>query len=193
MNSLAGAGVGPKTLNTSIANLGGIASQAENNMGTLNQQSQAAGQGATQGYQNLAQNGLPFYRNTTDYSSGMNAQAFAPQRAALLRQTNQYANMPSGYRDAMLTSLAAQEGRSFDNSNIQNALMNQQAKAQGLAGLQGEQQIAGNEALGYGALGAGANQAIMQGPRKPGMLGAIGGAMNNVMNTAFSQPRAAQV
>lgn len=172
---MGGGGVTGAQKNQAAAGQAGIAGTAGGNMGTQNAQFTADQGGATNFYNNQMTQGLPFYRNLTDYSSGTTAQAFAPQRAAILRQTNQYANMPSGYRDALLTSLGAQQGRAFDQSLTQNMMANYLAKQQGAAGLTGQQQLAGNQALGYGGLATGANQSILQAPQAPSTLGTIGG------------------
>jgi hypothetical protein len=113
-----------------IADLGKTAQQRSDQQYGLGQQS---GDIATAGYKDLALNGSPFYRNMTDYTSGDIAQAFAPQRAQIYRNTSQYLNAPSGYRDALLTNLGAQQGRAFDSGLRQAYMAQQMAKMQGLA------------------------------------------------------------
>ena len=54
-------------------------------------------------------------------------------------------------------------------------MANEMAKQQGAAGLQGQEQIAGNQALQYGGLGAQANQALLGAPQKPSVWGTLGG------------------
>lgn len=132
---------------------------------------------------NRMNNGLPFYRNLTDYNAGTVAQAYAPARAQLLRNTSQYSNMPSGYRDALLNNLNSQQARTFDSTLSQSMMANELAKQQGMAGLQGEQQIAGNQALGYGGQALNANSSLFGGPRKTGVGGAIGGAVQGTVNS----------
>jgi hypothetical protein len=128
----------------------------------------------------------------TDYGSAMNAAAYAPQRAQIERQTQQYSNLPSGFQQGLLTNLGAQQARSFDSTLMQNAMANQMAKSQGAAGLTGEEQIAGQQALGYGGLGGQANQSIIGGPQKPSTLGTIGGLLiggaNAAANVAGANP-----
>jgi hypothetical protein len=129
--------------------------------------------------------GLPYYRNLTDYGGGTIAQAFAPARADILRRTSAYGtNMPSGYRDALLTNLGSQQARAFDSNLTQAMMANEMAKQQGAAGVQGQQQIAANQALGYGSQGAQANEAVLQGPKKPSMWGTLGGMVQSGLQTA---------
>jgi hypothetical protein len=134
-------------------------------------------------YQGRMMNGLPFYRNLTDYNAGNIAQAFAPARADIFRRTSQYTNMPSGYRDMLINNLNAQQGRAFDSSLTQAMMMNEMAKQQGAAGLQGQEQIAGNQGLQYAGLGAQANQSLLGAPQKPTTAGTIGGMTMQVAKT----------
>jgi hypothetical protein len=180
---MGGSGVSGNQLNTAVGSQANLAKSSAANANAQTTQANADQGAATGYYNNQMNNGLPFYNSLTDYTSGANAQAFAPQRAALLRQTSQYGNMPSGYRDSQMTNLGSQQARSFDSSMVQNMMAQQMAKNQGAAGMQGEQQIAGQQALGYGQLAGNANQSIMGAPRKPGITGAIGGAFTQAMNS----------
>lgn len=166
---------------------GGLATTS--GLSAANQQQQygkanAAGDQVTAFDTSRMNNGLPFYRNLTDYNAGTVAQAYAPARAQILRNTSQYSNMPSGYRDALINNLNSQQARTFDSTLTQSMMANEMAKQQGAAGLQGQQQIAGNQALGYGSLGSGTNQALLNGPAKPTAWGTIGGIAQQGMSTA---------
>lgn len=171
---MGGGGVSGGQRSAAAGNLAGIGGTAAANMGLQNA-STAAGQAATNFYQNRMNQGLPFYRDLTDYAGGNIARAFAPQYGAIARSTAQ-SNLPSGYRDALMNNLRAQQGTAFDSSLTQAMMANEAAKQQGAAGLTGEQQIYGNQALGYGGLGVGANQAILQAPQAPSIWGTLGGA-----------------
>lgn len=181
---MGGGGVSGSQKNQAAGQLTNLSGTATGNMGQQYQTATAAGKQVTPFYASEMTGGLPFYRQMTDYSGGDIAQAFAPARGQILRQTNQYANMPSGYRDALLNNLNAAQARSFDSSLRQAMMANQMAKQQGAAGLTGEQQIAGNEALGYGSLGAGASSSILQAPQKPSVWGTIGGLAMQGLGTA---------
>lgn len=185
---MGGAGVTNKQLNTAVGGQAGLAQTGQQNMQQQQGASNAAGTQATGYYSNLAANGLPNYRQMTDYNAGNIARSFAPQRAAAYRQTAQSTNLPSGYRNALLQRINEGQGQAFDQTLTQAQIANQQAKAQGAAGLTGEQQIAANEALGYGSLAGGANQSLLYGPRKPGVLGAIGGASNQILSDVMQRP-----
>ncbi|HEY1965412.1 MAG TPA: hypothetical protein VGG59_10800 [Acidobacteriaceae bacterium] len=175
MGTFFGGGPSGQQKNQAAEGLAGTASTSASNQQQQYNQMAANQQAATGFYRNQMQNGLPFYRNLTDYNAGNVAQAFAPQRAQMLRQIGTYSNLPSGYRDALMTNLNAQQGRTFDSSLTQAMMANEMAKQQGAAGMQGQQQLAGNMALGYGNMGAGANQALLQAPQRSGIGGMLGG------------------
>lgn len=165
----------------------GLANTAGGGSGMMDQQTAMLNrtQAPTTNYfQSRMTGGLPFYRNLTDYNSGAVAQAFAPQRADILRRTGTYSFAPSGYRDALMTSLGAQQGRAFDSTLTQAMMANEMAKQQGAAGMQGQEQIAGNLALGGGNLASGANQTLLNGPAKPSPWGPLGGAIGAGLQTA---------
>lgn len=172
---MGGGGVSGGQKNAAAGGLAGTAGTAQQNQQQLQAGANQAGGQATGFYGNEMVNGLPQYRAMTDYAGGDIAQSFAPARGQILRQTNQYANQPSGYRDALLNNLNASQARAYDSSMRQAIMANQMAKQQGAAGLTGEQQIGQNAALGYGQLGAGANQAILNAPQKPSVWGTLGG------------------
>jgi hypothetical protein len=181
---MGGGGVSGAQKNQAAGQLSGLGGTAQTNMGQQYGQMQQNQQQVTPFYQNQMKTGLPFYRSMTDYSGGDVARAFAPARADILRRTSQMTNMPSGYRDALLNNLNAQQGTAFDSQLRQAMMANQMAKEQGAAGLQGQEQIAGGQGLGYGQLGAGANQAILQAPQKPSVWGTLGGLAMQGMKTA---------
>jgi len=180
------AGVSNKQVSDAIGGQVALAKQGGQRSDQQYDASQAAAGVVNPYYSDLVRNGLPGYRNMTDYGGADIAQAYAPARGQILRSTSQYTNMPSGYRDTMLTQLGAAQGRSFD-STLNNAyLANQQARLQGAAGLQGQQNLAANQALAYAAQKGNANQAIIGDPRKQTAAGALGGAALGVVNS-FAQ------
>jgi hypothetical protein len=181
---MGGGGVSSGQLNTAVGSQAGLAKSSNQTM--LDQQGKmAAAQGRTTDfYGNQMRTGLPFYNALTDYASGTNAQAFAPARAQILRQTSQYGNLPSGYRDSLLASLGGQQARSFDSTLVQNMMANQMAKNQGAAGMMGQQQLAGQQALGYGGLQGNANQSVLNAPQKPGWAGVLGGVAQSGLQAA---------
>jgi hypothetical protein len=136
-------------------------------------------------YSNLMQNGLPFYRQMTDYNQGNIAQAYAPARAAALRSMSTQSNLPSGYRQAVMNSLNSQQARDFDSSLNQAMMANQMAKMQGAAGLQGQQQLAGNQAMGWAGLEEQPNEAFIGAPQRP-TGGQIAGGIAQAGLTAAS-------
>lgn len=181
---MGGGGATNKQVNTAV---GGQTNLAQTGLANQQQQYQQgrADQTRTTGFfGNEMQNGMPYYRNMTDYAGGNTAQAFAPARGQLLRSTSQYQNLPSGYRDALMTNLNAQQGRAFDSQLMQAQIAQQQAKQQGAAGLTGEEQIAASQALGYGSQAGNANQSILNAPRKPTVAGTLGGAAYQGLKTA---------
>jgi hypothetical protein len=129
-------------------------------------------------YQSRLSGGLPFFNALTDYNSAQNAQAYAPARAAIYRQTSQYNNLPSGYRDSLLNNLNAAQGRSFDSGLTQNLMLNETTKNNAAAGITGQQQL--SNPLGWAGAQGTANNSIMnaplQGPNVLGILGGVAGA-----------------
>lgn len=178
---MGGGGVSAGQLNNAVSGQSNLANNANSQMTQQQQQQNSDQTKATGYYSNQMQNGLPFYNSLTDYSAGANAQAYAPARAQMLRQTSQYGNMPSGYRDSLTSNLGAQQANSFDASMTQNMMAQQMAKNQGAAGMQGQQQIAGQQALGYGGMQGNANQSIISGPQKPTTAGILGGLAQSAM------------
>lgn len=194
LTNLIGGGVSPEQLNQAVKGLQGIGTTATTGMGQQQQLADVAGAGATGYWKNLMYQGLPWYKAATDFAGGTNAQAFAPGRANIYRTTSTLGtNTPSGYRAALLNDWNARQGTAYDNSLNQLLMANQQAKSQGAAGVQGEQQIAQNAALQYGNLGAGTNQALMQGPQRGGILQGLasaGGGIGAMMTGAGAMKNA---
>lgn len=126
-------------------------------------------------YTSIMQNGLPYYSNLMDATSGANAQAFAPARAQLEQQLGQSANaLPSGFAQGARSDLAAQQARSFDQGLVGNMGANFQAQQQGASGLLGQAQIA--NPTGYAGAATQGNASIMNAPlAKPGLGGLLGG------------------
>lgn len=180
MGTIFGGGVDPNQVNRAGGNLLNIGGTATTGMGTQQQAADVAAGYVTPYWKNQLYQGLPWYKAATDFAGGTTAQAFAPGRANILRQTSTYANTPSGYRDALLTNWNANQANAYDNSRTQLLMMNQQAKEQAAAGLQGQQQIGQNAALAYGNLGAGANQAVLNAPQRGGILQGLAGAAGGV-------------
>ena len=172
---MGGGGVSGSQMNTGAGTLANIASGGPANMAAAMANANAAGQSASNFYRGLQTGGLPFYRNMTDYGGGQLAQAFAPQYGAIARAGSQFMNTPSGFNAAQRANLGAQQATAFDNMQTQAEMANQQAKMQGAAGQQGEQQIYGGQGLGQGQLAAGSGQALLQGPQKPSGWGIAGG------------------
>lgn len=181
MGSVFGGGVDPNQVTRAGGNLLNIAGTATTGMGQQQQLADVAGGYVTPYWKNQLYQGLPWYKAATDFAGGTTAQAFAPGRAAILRQTSAMGtNTPSGYRAALLNNWNAQQANAYDNSRNQLLMANQQAKEQAAAGLMGQQQIAQNAALGYAGVGAGANQAVLNAPQRGGILPAIAGAAGGV-------------
>lgn len=181
MGSIFGGGVSPDQANQAGKNLLGIGTTATGQQGQQQQTADVAGGYVTPFWRNQLMQGLPWYNAASDFAGGTTAQSFAPGRANILRQTSAMGtNTPSGYRAALLNNWNANQANAYDNSRTQLLMMNQQAKEQAAAGLQGQQQIAQNAALQYGNLGAGANQAILQAPQRGGILQGLAGAAGGV-------------
>lgn len=128
-------------------------------------------------YQNMQQNGLPFYGNLTDAASGSTAQAYNPAKAAFLRTQSTLGALPSGSKAAGLNDINEAQAQTFSNQLINNQMMQQQAKQQGAAGTAGLMQAV-NPAAFYGgstAAAAGATQPLQ--PQYNPWLGPLSGAV----------------
>lgn len=125
-------------------------------------------------YQSRMQNGLPYFNQLTDASSGLVARSFAPARQQLLQRLGTQQGLPSGFRQQALTDLDTSQARAFDDQLLQGQQMQEQAKQGGAAGLMGQQQL--SNPLGYYGGAQGGNQSIMQAPlQRPGLGGLLGG------------------
>jgi hypothetical protein len=127
-------------------------------------------------YASEQQNGLPFFGNLTDYSSGTAAQAYDPAKAAFLRTQGTMGALPSGSKAAGLNDINEAQGKTFDSSLMSNLFAQQQAKQQGAAGTAGLMQ-AYNPAAFYGgssSAAGGASQPLQ--PAYNPWLGIAGGA-----------------
>lgn len=128
-------------------------------------------------YSNEMTNGLPFYNNLTDFTSGTTAQAFAPAKAAFLRQSSTMGALPSGSKAAGMNDINDQEAQAFDSSLTSNMMNNFATKQAGASGLSGLMQVV-NPAAFYGGSSASAGSAMnpLQPANNPWM-GVLGGAV----------------
>jgi len=133
---------------------------------------------ATPYYAGEEANGLPFYNNLTDFSSGTNAQAYAPAKAAYLRQESTMGALPSGSKAAGMADINEAQAKNFDSTLTGNMFAQQQAKQAGAQGMMGVAQTT-NPAAFYGgstsASGVGVNP--LQPAYNPWM-GVLGGAVS---------------
>jgi hypothetical protein len=130
---------------------------------------------------NRLNNGLPFFNQLTDATSGTNAQAFQPAYAALNRRLSGMGALPSGFRTQALSDLDASKARSFDSGLTNNLMMNETAKNNAAAMLTGQQQMA--NPLGWTGATMQGNQSIMQAPlASPGISGLIGGLAGGALS-----------
>jgi hypothetical protein len=127
------------------------------------------------------QNGLPFAPAMTDFSSGTNAQAFAPGRAELKRSLARFGTAPSGFATQALSDFDTNRAHAFDSDIINNQLTNEQAKGEAARVLTGQQQVA--NPLGYTSTAMQGNQSVMQAPlQKAGLGGLLGGAISGAVS-----------
>lgn len=162
---------------TAAGNLSQLGTQALGQNMQNYVQGQSALRAAEPVYANEAQFGLPFYRTGTDYAGGTLAQAYAPQYGAINRETSTLGtNTPSGYRAGLMNNMRGQQAGQFDQQLMALQMAQQNAKNQGAAGLTGLGQIYTNTGLGYGQLGAGASQGLLQIPQAPSPWAIAGGA-----------------
>lgn len=124
-------------------------------------------------------NGLPFYNNLTDFSSGTTAQAYNPAKAAFLRQSSTMGPLPSGFKAGGLNDINEAQAHDFDSSLVNNMFANYQAKQAGAAGNTGLMQVV-NPAAFYGgstsAAGSGMQPLQPQANPTLGLVGGIAGA-----------------
>lgn len=128
-------------------------------------------------YQSEMTNGLPFYNNLTDFTSGTTAQAYAPAKAAYLRNESTMGALPSGSKAAGMNDINENEAKTFDSNLVNNMFANYQAKQQGAAGLAGLMQTV-NPAAFYGGSSSAAGSAMQPlQPQQNPWMGVLGGAV----------------
>jgi hypothetical protein len=141
-------------------------------------------------YGNLMDNGPEYTPALLDYEGGVNARAFAPEKANLVRRLGSDTGLPSGYRDQALTDFEERRAGGYD-SGLTNILTDRQAaKERGAAGLMGQAQLADPTALYSGATAG--NNAIFNAPRSPGLAGTLGallGGAAQIGGSYLSQQR----
>lgn len=128
-------------------------------------------------YANEQTNGLPFYNNLTDFTSGTTAQAYAPAKSAYLRQESTMGALPSGSKAAGMNDINESEAKTFDSNLVNNMFANFMAKQQGAAGQAGLMQTV-NPAAFYGGstqAAGGATQPLQ--PQYNPWMGVLGGAV----------------
>jgi hypothetical protein len=118
---------------------------------------------------NLVNNGLPFMGALEDQTGGTLAQSYKPAYAQLARNTAAMGPLPSGFATQAKTDLMGNQAQAFDQQQIQNLLLNQQAKQQGAQML---------NPLGFGTSAQQGYSSVMNAPVQPNPLGSIlGGAL----------------
>lgn len=112
--------------------------------------------------------GLPFASSMTDFTGGSLAQGYAQARAALARKLGGYGSngLPSGFATSANNQLNSQQARDYDNSVVQNQLLNFQTKQQGAEALNPQPFFSG-AAQGYGSV---ASMPVQPSPI-PGIVG----------------------
>lgn len=123
-------------------------------------------------YGNLMDNGPEYTPALLDYSGGVNARAYAPEKANLMRTLGSETGLPSGYRDQAIADFNEKRASGYDAGLTGILADRQAAKERGAAGLMGQAQLADPSAL-YSGTTAG-NNAIFNAPRKPGFAGTLG-------------------
>jgi len=131
-------------------------------------------------YTSRMTNGLPYYNALTDAQGGITAQAFAPARAALARQTGGFGpGLPNGFATQAMNDLNEDQARAFDQNLVSAMGANEQAKEAGASGLIGQAQIA--NPTGYYGAAMGGNQSLMNAPlQRPGVSGILGGVASGL-------------
>ena len=131
--------------------------------------------------QRLAQ-GLPFFNALTDFQGGINARAFAPERANLSRRLAGAGDLPSGFREQSLADFEARRAQGFDRNLVGAMSANDQAKQQAASLLLGQAQIA--NPLGYFTGASQANVGLLGNPLQQG--GGPGGILGGILGGAAS-------
>jgi hypothetical protein len=130
--------------------------------------------------------GLPFSNALLDGKAGIIARSFAPAKARLNQRFASQPDSPSGFREASMRSLDAEQARAFDDSLVNALMMDENARAEAARLITGQQQIA-NSVPYYTASIAG-NNSIMQAPlQSPGLTGIIGGAVQGTGQAALNK------
>lgn len=137
----------------------------------------ALGSSVSPFYANEMTNGLPFYGNLTDASSGTTAQAYAPAKASYLRSESTMGALPSGSKAAGLNDINEAQAQTFSNQLINNQMLQQQAKQQGAAGTAGLMQAYNPAAFYGGSSGAGSSASQPLQPQYNPWMGVLGGAV----------------
>jgi hypothetical protein len=132
------------------------------------------------------QNGLPFFKDITDFKGGATARAYAPAEAAIKRR---YATMPgaggnSGAEQQALSDLEATKARSYDDNILSSLFANEDAKRQGAGVLTGQQQIANPQSYLTGASQGYSSIANNPNLRSGGIGGVLGGILQGGMQAA---------
>jgi hypothetical protein len=128
--------------------------------------------------------GLPFFNALTDYNSGTTARAFQPARAALERRLSSFGILPSGFAEGARRDLDTSQAHAFDDSMINNLIMNEQAKSDASRVLTNQAQVL--NPLGYYSGAQQGNNSIMNAPlQRPGLAGLIGGAVGGASKAFF--------
>jgi hypothetical protein len=115
-------------------------------------------------------NGLPFYGDLTDFSSGAIARAYQPAKADFLRRSSTMGALPSGFKAAGLNDINEAQAHDFDS-------LNYQTKQGGAAGKAGLMQTV-NPAAFYGGSSSAASSAMQ--PLQPAQnpwMSVLGGAV----------------
>jgi hypothetical protein len=125
-------------------------------------------------YTDEMNNGPDYTNQALDFAGGTNAQAFAPEKANLVRRLGASTWLPSGSREQSLTDFEERRALGYDNSLMAIRADRQAARERGAAGLMGQAQQA--NPLGYYQGAVQGNASILNANlRKPGIAGTIGG------------------
>jgi len=124
------------------------------------------------------QNGLPYFNQLTDYTSGTLAKSFAPVRAGLNRQLSGFGEtLPSGMKEQLNTNLDAQEGEAFDQNQVQALSANENTKEAAAASLNPFQPA---------QLATGAGGSVLSAP--PVQSGGVGNFLGGAVSGLFNNP-----
>jgi hypothetical protein len=124
-------------------------------------------------YTDLLKNGPDYYNDATDFASGVNARAYAPAKADLVRRLGTTTGLPSGYRDQALTDFNENRAQGYDGQLMSLMADREATRERGAAGLTGQAQIA--NPLGYYQGAEQGNSSIMNAPlQRPGFAGTLG-------------------